>query len=100
MIQFEPGTPFDITFGKGYKLTVRSLDVRKKAKLITMMGEIQNAGQEAFNMLISAVEMCSPTITDEQWQLIDERAASEIILMTLANGGLSEDERKKFELPH
>lgn len=100
MIQFEPGTPFDVTFGKGHKLTVRSLDVRKKAKLITMMREIQNAGQDAFNILLNAVEMCAPAITDEQWELIDERAASEIILMTLANGGLSEDERKKFESPH
>lgn len=100
MIQLEPGTPFDITFGKSHLLTVRALDVRKKSKLITMMSEIQSAGPKAFDVLINAVEICSPSITEDQWLLIDERAASEIILLTLANGGPTEDERKKSELPH
>lgn len=100
MIQLEPGMPFEITFGNGHELTVRTLDVRKKAKLIALMHDVQNAGPDAFTLLISAVEMCAPMITDEQWAFIDERASSEIILKTLASGVVSEDERKKSESPH
>jgi hypothetical protein len=96
MIQLEPGDRFDIVYGEKHKLSVVSLDVRTKAKLVKMMNEAK-ASSEAFAILCDAVELCAPGLTDEQWRTINESHAGEIIGKTLSNAMLSEDERKKFE---
>lgn len=90
-----PGQPIEIKLSSSVVVSGKTLNLRQKQSVVRLLKQAQESQDAAFDLLIEAVEICCPELSEEQWDVIDERAAGEIISKTLAAASLTEEERKK-----
>lgn len=105
MTTLEPGEPFEIEYGRGHRLTVVALNHRQRRRCIQLMQSVSSATDpqsvlSVLDELESVVRVCSPDITDERFDSLDDQLMVEIVSKTLSRTRVDEDEQKKSESPH
>jgi hypothetical protein len=103
MSALEPGEKFTITYGKAKKpLEVIALSGRQKRRALQCMASTAEAKtpetvMAALEELEAVVKICSPGISEEVLDTLDDTLQVNIITATLMQTRLSEGEEKKSE---
>lgn len=106
-MHLEPGEPYEIEYGNGHSLSVVALSARQKKKLVSILQAVQSLDTKQIDSLSTlydlaeeGLKICSPGITDEQIEKMDEQQQMEVIGKTLAGALPTAGEQKKSESPH
>jgi len=103
MSAIEPGESFPIEFGKNKRrLQVVALNGRQKRRAVACMANLRSAKDPdamlaVLDELEQVTKVCSPTITEEIIETLDDALQAEIVSKTLMRTVISEDDSKKSE---
>jgi frataxin-like iron-binding protein CyaY len=106
MRAIEPGERFRVGYGNGHEIEVVALSGRQKHKLLSLISEmkqLETTPESAIRVYEIAEEMlliCVPDATDDLINKLNESQQIEIASATMNQHMLSEDDKKKSELPH
>ena len=107
MAFIEPGTKFLIAYGNGHELEVTALAGRKQRQLADLVKKLAAAessgeGLDAFGYCEEALALCvgEENAAELFDSAVDAELAIDIATKTLSKQQLSEEDRKKSDLPH
>jgi hypothetical protein len=126
MAAIEPGERFTVEYGNGHQLEVIALAGRKQGRVLSLLSDIGKAEETreyhlAGDKVEEALAIClgggseggNESETERQKResanakaadlfdtVLDFESAADIVRSTLSKQALSEDDKKKLELPH
>ena len=101
MRAIEPGETFDVTYGKGRKVTLAALSKRDDLKLAELESSSVQTMPEAYDLAEKMLRLFMPNATDEEFaELVGQcnlPMLKEILSKANATTHLSEEDEKKSE---
>jgi hypothetical protein len=100
MTAVEPGEKYRLTYGDGRTLEATTLGFRKQRALIAVLSEIKDPAKsqiEKMDAIERAIKLCLPELSDDWFDTVTIKTASEVMGKLATNGQLSEEDRKKFD---
>ena len=105
MSRIEPGDRFTVKYGNGHTVDVIGMNGRQKSKVLSIIDRVQSLDESKdgravlFELAEEALRLCVPNCTEEFIESLNESMQLEIVGAAIGEQALSEDDKKKLELP-